>query len=215
MALPPTIPTSFVPKQPVETGGRRAREGTSLFLVVGIVIAGVAILGAGLTFGYEKYLENVRNAKASQLAEEEKKIDQNTVEGFIRLQNRLLAANALLDQHIALSKFFNLLEAITLQNVRFSTLHVTVAADHTAQIQMNGTAKNFNALAAQSSAFAAEKQIRSAIFSQIRVDGVKNTVAFSVTASLDPKLLTTTAGEAPAPAAVETTVQTASSTTGL
>lgn len=54
---------------------------------------------------------------------------------------------------------------------------------------MSGTARTFNALAAQSSVFAGEKRIKRAIFSDIRINDNKS-VSFSLEADLDPKLLT-------------------------
>ena len=219
MALPPSIPTSFVPKQPVETNAHKTREGTSIFLTVGFVIAGFALLVSGAVFGYEKYLENVKTAKDAELQKEESSININTVNGFIRLRNRLLAANTLLNQHVAASQFFDLLESVTLQNVHFGSLKLSVAEDRTATIEMGGTAKSFNALAAESSAFAADTRIKRAIFAQIKANA-NGTVNFVVSAQIDRGVLLSqmpAAGaslpqtEASAPQAPETAATTSSS----
>lgn len=188
MAIPPTIPTSFVPKQPVTTGMRRPQSGVNVFLIIAGIVLGVAALGAGGVFGYKLYLENVRNAKAAELQRAQDAINEDTIEGFVRLRNRLESASTLLNQHVYTSQFFDVLETRTLQSVRFSSLTLSVLDDRSAEIQMEGVARSFNALAAQSEAFASEKRIKRAIFSSITVN-TTGSVSFELTAELDPKLV--------------------------
>ncbi len=188
MALPPGIPTSFVPKQPVQTLARRSRSGNNLFLIACIGVGVVAIVISGILFGYQKYLEGVSTAKTAQLAAEQKGIDTDTVDQFIRLRDRLVSAQTLLNQHVGLSQFFDVLESLTLQNVKFDSLEVKINDDHSAHIQMSGIAKTFNALAAQSNAFAGEKRIKRAIFSGITVDK-NNVISFTLSADLDSRLI--------------------------
>ncbi len=190
VALPPTIPTSFVPKQPVTTQPRRTRAKNGIFFYIGLFILGVAVIGAGLTFGYKTYIESVRTSRKAALELAEKNISASAVEDFIRLRNRIQASKTLLNQHVVSSQFFDVLEGLTLQNVRFQSLILSVGNDRTAKIEMHGVARSFNALAAESAAFAAEKRIKRAIFSGITAD--KNgVVSFSLKAELSPKLLTT------------------------
>jgi Tfp pilus assembly protein PilN len=161
----------------------------NVFFIIGGVIAIVSLLLAAAVFGYDIYLKNARDQKSMSLAEAQKAVDLDTVEEFIRLKNRLSTVETLLNQHIGLSEFFDTLEARTLQTVRFSGLTVAVEDDRSAEINMEGVARSFNALAAQSSAIAAEKRIKRAIFSDISVN-TNGTVGFTLTATLDPRLIT-------------------------
>ncbi|MBP7741467.1 MAG: hypothetical protein KA104_02140 [Candidatus Pacebacteria bacterium] len=198
MALPPNIPTSFVPKQPVATQSRRSSGQRGMLYYGGLAILGVAVVGAGLTFGYKTYLESVRDARKVKLEAAEKSINPASVEDFIRLRNRISAASTLLDQHVVTSQFFDVLETLTLQNVRFQSLILSIEPDRTAKIEMHGVARSFNALAAESAAFAGEKRIKRAIFSNITAD--KNgVVSFSLRAELDPKLTTMTSASVKVP----------------
>lgn len=164
----------------------------------GLAILGVAVVGAGLTFGYKTYLESVRDARKIKLEAAEKSINPASVEDFIRLRNRISAASTLLDQHVVTSQFFDVLETLTLQNVRFQSLILSIEPDRTAKIEMHGVARSFNALAAESAAFAGEKRIKRAIFSNITAD--KNgVVSFSLRAELDPKLTTMTSASVKVP----------------
>ena len=177
-------------------------------MTISLIVMGIAIIGAGATFGYEKLLESTRDKKAQELAAAEASISRATIEEFLRLQNRLTATETLLDEHVALSYFFNRLEELTLSTVAFESLNLTVEEDRTTTFLMDGTARSFNALAAQSAAFAAEKRIKRAIFSDISV-GDKGLVTFSLKAELDPALIKW-AGAVSAP--VEATVPAATST---
>lgn len=205
MAIPPTIPTSFVPKQPVQTT-RRARTGTNVFMLVSFIVAGLALAGSAATFAFEKFLEQAHEDKAAELAAAEASISRDTVEEFIRLRDRFVATDTLLDQHVALSQFFDLLESVTLTNVQFDTMGIMVEDSRTATLSMNGTAASFNALAAESTAFAAEKRIRRAIFSGISTNE-SGRISFSLDAELDPRIVIWDGAAAVADAApVETVV---------
>ncbi|HEY4489183.1 MAG TPA: hypothetical protein VJA87_01740 [Candidatus Paceibacterota bacterium] len=208
MALSPGIPTSFVPKQPAPQT-RRPSGGHNLFLVAAVFIFGLSIIAAIGTFAYDRYLSHALEVKAAELADAQRQVNEEQVEEFVRLRDRLTYGRDLLDSHVALSQVFDVLEAQTLLSVRFSSLDLTVADDKTAQIEIEGVARNFNALAAQSNAFAAEKGIRRAIFSGIVVND-NNTVSFRLTADLDSRLLISEAVDTPpadlpaAPAVVPT-----------
>jgi hypothetical protein len=103
------------------------------------------------------------------------------------LSNRLKQSGTLLAKHIAFSNFFNSLQTILPTSVRFSTLHLSFDSYGIPRVDGSGVAKNFNALAAASTAFAADSRIKDAIFSKLSVNR-DNTVSFGFSAVLDPKL---------------------------
>ncbi|MDB5245043.1 MAG: putative pilN [Parcubacteria group bacterium] len=189
MALSPGIPTSFVPRQPVQPSAKHSMRGSNnIFLIVSVVILGIVVVMAVGVFAYDKYLTNSLQSKADQLATAQKSVDQNTIEEFVRLRDRLNTGTDLLTNHIVLSQFLDTLESLTLQNVRFNSMKLAVAGDHTAKIDIVGSAKTFNALAAQSNAFAGEKLIKRAIFANITLSDSK-LVTFRLTADIDPRLV--------------------------
>ncbi len=188
MALSPSIPTSFVPKQPVTTGNRKYSGGNNLLLIIAAVIFACALLASGGVFLYDQYLTSVEHSKAAELLREQQHASQDTVDQFLRLSNRLVAAKSILSQHIVLSQLYTLIGNITVRSVHFDSLNVTVAADRSAQIAMVGQAKDFNSLAAESSVFASQKYIKSAIFSGIGVNK-DSSVSFTLNAIIDPSLI--------------------------
>ena len=192
MALPPTIPTSFVPKQPVLL--RKSISGFNPFLVVSYFILGIWVVIAGLVFAYQFYLSRVAEQKSEELRTAQNNIDRATVSEFIRLRDRFTTAKDLLNKHHVPSHFFDELENITIQNVRFTSLKLTIKDTGMATVQMQGVARNFNALAAQSTAFAKDKNFKRAIFSGFTLDSKDNSVTFQVNADVDPSLMVDTAG---------------------
>lgn len=187
MALPPTIPTSFVPHGTAAPQKFRS-DFTGAFGIFAYAILGIAFLLALGVFFYGRILASSQSAKDAALAEQVKKIDQATVENFIRLRDRLASSETLLNGHPAFSGFFSSLEKILPSTVRFTALHLSIDSNGTPKVEGSGTAKSFNALAAASSAFAEDGRIKDAIFSNIDVNK-DSSVSFSLVATLDPKLI--------------------------
>ncbi len=164
-----------------------------MFLVVGFVIFGIAALLAASVFGYEAYLTNQREDRAAKLEEYDRRAageDGESVKDLVRLQSRLVAAESILNAHAMPSGLFDMLEQETLENVRFDSFDYVVADDGTIEIRVAGVARTFNALAAQSEAFAAdESDIRRAIFSGI-AENDDGLVTFELSANVEPDLVT-------------------------
>lgn len=213
MALPPTIPTSFVPHVAPSAAQSFRSNVTSVFgfFAYGLfVIAFVLALGV---FFYGRILASSLAAKDAALASAEANIDPATVENFVRLRNRLNASSALLDGHIAFSGFFSGLEQLLPANTRFVTLHLSRDVVGAAKVEGTGIARSFNALAATSNAFAADGRIKDAIFSNISVTA-GGSVSFALSATLDPKLIAFTPSTF-TPAAVTQSTSAATSSESL
>lgn len=184
---------------------RHRTSGSNPFLALSYLILLIAIVASAGAFGYKFYLDTVLKSKEAEVTKAQNEIDQATVTGFIRLRDRFISAKDILDHQVALSQYFDVLETLTLQNVRFNSLKVGVGNDRVATVTLAGGAKTFNALAAQSAALAGEKRIKRAIFSGINVSP-DNTVTFTLTAQLDPSLIELSAATvAPPPSAATTT----------
>ena len=186
MALPPNIPTSFVPHG--NAAPRQFRgDLTGAFAFFGYgVLALVFVMALGV-FLYGRVLAAEQAANDKELATAQQAVDEDTVTAFVRLRDRLTSGKTLLGNHVALSTFFASLEKILPSTVRFNTLHITTGKEGTTRLEGSGIAKNFNALAFASTAFASDGRIKDAIFSGISVHR-DNSVSFSLSATLDPKM---------------------------
>ncbi len=211
MGPSPTIPTSFVPKQPVHSAARFQKSGGNLLMFIAMFMFIFALVGSVGVFAYGAYLDNVLKVKAAELAATEASVDTETVEEFIQFRDRFSAAGEVLDGHIAASNFFDVLEKLTLVNVRFSALTFELGDDGLYRVEMAGTARTFNALAAQSRGFAEEKLIKRAIFANIETSQT-GTVSFTMNAELDPSLLVFSVTGTPTPVTPTTPSTTPAST---
>jgi hypothetical protein len=186
MALPPTIPTSFVPRP---ASVRRYRtDFTNAFGIVMYVILGIVFLMALGVFVYGQILSTEQKSKDDDLAKAGANIDRATIRDFVQLSNRLKQSGTLISKHVAFSSFFNLLQTLLPTNVRFSTVHLSFDSRGVPRVDGSGTAKNFNALATASEALASDSRIKDAIFSKLNVNK-DNTVSFGFSATLDAKLV--------------------------
>jgi len=132
----------------VKSAARFSKTGGNTFLMFSLFMLGVALAGAVGVFAYGQYLGSVDRAKSAELASVEADINTEQVEGFIRARDRFNVAGSILDQHVALSNFFEVLESLTLVNVRFDSFSFTLLPDGSADINLTGNARSFNALAA-------------------------------------------------------------------
>ncbi len=189
MALPPSIPTSFVPHSASAAAHRFRTDLTGIFDLFAYAVLGVVLVGALSVFFYGRILATTQASKDAALAKVEAGIDLATGEEFVRLRDRLASAATLLDKHTALSTFFTTLGTLLPASVRFSSLHLSVDTAGTVRLDGAGVAKSFNALAVVSTAFAEDGRIKDAIFSNIVVRTGDNSVSFALSAVLDQKLV--------------------------
>lgn len=189
MALPPTIPSSFVP-YPKTSGSRRSStdfSGAFAFLAYGVLA--IMLAGAVGVFLYGRLLDNEKSNKDAALAKAEAALDPATVQNFFRLENRLASSKTLLAQHPAFSNLFSNLSALMPQTVRFSSIHISFDQTGTVTFVASGVAKSLNALASFSSDLAAEGHFKNAIFSGITVNQKDQSVTFGLAADIDPTLI--------------------------
>lgn len=202
MALPPTVPTSFVP-HPSSAAGRRRSDIGGAFAFFGYgVLALVVALGIA-AFIYSRILIAEKNATDAELQERVAAIDPATIAEFVHLRDRLSYGQTLLNEHVALTGFFEVLISVMPSGVRFNDLHILVRDDGVPALEATGIAASFNALAATSDLFAADGRIKDAIFSGISVEG--NAVTFTLSANIDPTLVAFTSAPPAPPAPVATT----------
>lgn len=193
MALLPTIPTSFVPRETLASRGRPRANFAGVFDIFAYAVLGIVFILAIGVFFYGRILSATLASREAALAKAAAAIDPATVEGFVRLRDRLNASQTLLKNHVAFSNFFTSLGELLPANVRFSSLHISVDSAGRAKVDGSGVAKSFNALAAASGAFASDGRIKDVIFSKISIHG-DTSVSFGFSASLDPKLIVFSAG---------------------
>ena len=195
MDLPHTIPTSFVPRPASAAARKPHSDFTGAFGFLAYAILCIVFALAVGVFLYGRILAATQSSKDVTLQKAEAGLDPAMVESFVRLRNRLNSSAELLANHVAFTGFFTALETLLPTTVRFTSIHLSLntavpgtTGGQSITFDGTGVAKTFNALAAASNAFAADGRIKDAVFSDFVVNK-DNSVSFSLSASLDPKLI--------------------------
>lgn len=184
--MDPQPPTSFIPKKPLVGESRTGGGGLVTFLAVLIFIA--SLLSAGGAFAYEKYLDKALSNKDASLKKAEGAFDTASIVDLTRLDIRLGEARNLLASHVAPSGVFSFLSATTLERVQFTSFSLGIDTDGAGKVLLAGIADSFSSLALQSDQFSSAKVLRDVVFSGISTDA-SGRVQFSVSASVDPSIL--------------------------
>ncbi len=185
MALPPSIPTSFVP-HPSSAAVRRKSDLTGAFAFFGYGALALVIGLAIAAFIYSSILSAKQASRDAELAKAVAAIDPATVANFVHLRDRLSSGQNLLEKHVALSNFNRVFGTLMPVETRLSALHIVVTDAGGIEVDATGVAKSFNALAASSKSFATDGRINDVIFSGIKVQD--NLVSFTLSATVDPAL---------------------------
>lgn len=184
--------TSFIPKTTLDPIANNAEHRPlSFFSFITSIIFFITVLVAGGAFGWNKYLETSKAKVKSNLEKNVKSFEPQTLDEYVRLNNRIDSAKALLANHVAISYIFDFLQDNTIQSVKFTDFKYEIGADNIATLSMNGQAKSYNAVAYQAEVFGKEKALKTPLFSNLDLDTFGN-VIFNFTTKIDPGFITYT-----------------------
>lgn len=186
---------SFIPKQPVtEELHRRNSSGGVLFLISFLIFA-LSALAAGGVVVWNKILDTRMVKEKETLKRNESALDANSVREFVRLRDRIDSANTLLQNHIAPSNIFQVLQKYTLKRIRFNDFAYSYAGTDKVSITMSGQAEGvdaYEAISMQSKQFTVKELqnvFKSPIFGGLNFIEASNIVTFSFTTIVDPRLI--------------------------
>jgi hypothetical protein len=151
------IQPSFIPKKPLMArpltpAPQKPARTINFFTLIIMVIFLTTLIITGVVYGYNFFLARQKTNLQAELKSELEKINKAEVAELSRVSTRLESSKFLLNQHLALSEFFDFLSRSTLQNVRFSSFTYKVQGQNI-DISMGGQAKNFTSVALQSAEF--------------------------------------------------------------
>lgn len=188
--------TSFIPKKSLATASQNKNKSISdtgssigiVFLITLIIFISVIALAVAV-FLYQQFLLQNIEKKRESLDRARAAFEPALIEEIGRLDVRMTSAREILDNHKALSSFFDLLEANTLASLQFENLgYKTDETTGKISVSMSGIASSFSSVALQSDIFGENKFIQEPIFSNLNLDN-KGNIVFDFTAFIDPRLL--------------------------
>lgn len=194
--------TSFIPKKPIMSSesSTRVRHSVSLFMTIGVLFFIVSLAGAGFTIFWKSVLLSTQKSYQATLAKNENQFNPQLIETLRRVNTKIDVSKKLLANHLAVSSIFDIIGALTAENIKFKSLQYSggtsastaaTAASKSAQISMQGVGTSFSAIAFQSDVFGQSSQygrniiIKNPVLSNLSLDQNGN-VSFSFTASINP-----------------------------
>lgn len=169
--------TSFIPKKPgTSSEVYKYHAPLGPFLIISIIIVALSVILAGGTVVYRSVLNRQLDKKAAELEERSAKIPTDKIDSIVRFADKLDSADKLLNNHLALSTLFKVLEGETLKKIQFSDFQFNNLTGSKMAITMKGTAPNFKVVARQQETFSeiAGTKFLSPIFSDLSLDQNQN-----------------------------------------
>ncbi len=188
--MEPKFQTSFIPKNPSTVGSGNTIEAihtTNLFTAIGTVVFVLTLLASGGVYAYQKVLtKQVEQAKTDLVAARDAFAPEK-IQELADMSSRIASARGLLNNHMAVSEIFMLLQNLTVVKVQFTSF-AFVKKDNLMSVSMDGVGQNYNALADQSEIFSKNQFIKEPQFSSFNLTPT-GTIGFKFIATIDPSLV--------------------------
>lgn len=186
-------PSSFIPKKTIQNptlsaGGAVSKGRINAFMLVAGIVFTMTLLGSMGVFLYERYLVSNLASQKESLERARDAFEPRLIEELAKVDTRLDVAGSLLDGHVTISPFFELLGRLTLKTVRFEEFEFTRGVDGLVEVRMKGVAESYRSIALQSELFGDDENIQSPVFSDFKLDELGN-VQFSVILSVSNDFL--------------------------
>lgn len=197
--------TSFIPKKPNTLGGgimggsisgqsqqKPKAHASSFYMAFAVVVFIISILATGGAYFWKSY-EMSANAKYKEnLANRQKQFDIALIEKLKAINTQIDSAKKLLENHVAYSRIFEIIQKMTISEVRFLTMDFKNSVENNGKmtISMKGQGKNLPAVAFQSdvlselSKYGVSNVVKNPIISNPSLDSV-GAVTFSFSADID------------------------------
>ncbi|MBX4206300.1 hypothetical protein KW784_00690 [Candidatus Parcubacteria bacterium] len=189
--MPPKFQSSFIPHGPQPAAGVIPQAAPAhqrdLLAFIAKAIFSLSILAAIAAVGYKLYLGYSIRKMGAELEATRQEVSTGVTGELIRLNDRIVSTEALLQSHRVLSPLFGFLEASTPKSVRFSEFSYLDALGGP-QVILKGQAKTYAALSLEADVIYKNKDFTNPVFSDIRLDD-KGNVNFSLKAGVSPELI--------------------------
>ncbi len=163
--------TSFIPKKSVrapKVGGPSFKSGTSFLTTITLVIFIATLFVTGGTYVYKLSLKGRIETQQKNLVKARGAFDPDFISQATRLNDRLMSVRSLIDDHVAPSQVFSLLENETLSTVRFDSLRYYEDEDNKLRLDVSGLAKGFQSIVLQSDRYGNTGKVRDVLFSDLQ-----------------------------------------------
>lgn len=181
-----TPQSSFIPKK-TSTGGSFSQSG-GLFPFIANTVFTIALIASVGVFAYDKYLQNSISNMDSDLNAARAELQPETIKQLAKSDRRIIAASQIMNNHVTLSSFFELLQSLTLQGVRFTSFSYGPGTNNATTIVIKGYARTYATVALQAKIFSENENFVNPLFSDLDLND-KGDVVFSMKTGINPKII--------------------------
>ena len=182
--------SSFIPKKPAMAGTLSRSGGLFPFLANTIFV--VALIASVAVFAYDKFLSARISKMDESLSAARTALQPELITQLVRSDKRIISANALIQHHVTISSFFEVLQELTLQNVQFTSFSFGTGETGGLSINMKGEARSYATVALQAKIFSENDNFINPQFSNLDLSE-KGDVVFNFKSQLNPKVISYTA----------------------
>lgn len=158
---------------PVKPGEKTelSYSGSKLFFVSAVILAISAAVFAGLFIWKKIYLEKnlselklINTSLSAQISEKKES-------PFLSASMRAETVESLLNDHLYLSKLYQIIESLTLKNIDYVNFSSKMnKKNNTVDVELSGEAEDFNSAARQIVSFRQSKHVDTLSFSDFKVN---------------------------------------------
>lgn len=188
--------TSFIPKKPLVTDTTvhsSHGSGTSVLMVIAVLLFIASIAGAAFTFVWKNILIKSQENYKVQLADSEKRFNTTLIEDLKRANTKIDIGKQLIGNHLAVSEIFSIISKLTIAGVKFSSFDFSAPSKDSdgIKVSMKGVGSSFSAIAFQSDVFGqsqkygSNKVLKNPVLGDLSLDQNGN-VAFTFTTTINP-----------------------------
>ncbi len=167
--MEPKFQTSFIPKKQVTSlGGMAGNSGpnsmqqkskssiSSLYMGLGVIVFIISIAAVGGAYFWKSYLISANAQYKIDLAKMEETFNTDSITKLKARNIQIDSAKRLVSNHVAFSRIFDIIQNLTISDVRFLSMDFKGGAgnDSTFNISMKGQGKTMAAVAFQSDVLA-------------------------------------------------------------
>jgi hypothetical protein len=186
------VRTTFVPRRPSLAAPQvSATRGPDFVSVAATFIFVASVLAAGGVYAWRWSIGQQIEGQAAQLQKARDSFDTNFIDQATILNDRIVAANKILDEHLAPTELLEIFEQFTLRTVAFQSFTAIHQPDDSIAITATGLGKDFEAVVLQSDWFGDGPegdgaQLKDVVFSRLG-ENDRGEATFNFSASLPAK----------------------------
>ncbi len=171
--MPESPSSSFIPKRGAAKNKRPAGRKYNFFIlsIISYALFVAAPIASAVVFIYEKYTEKVFAQAVIDLDTAINTFSEADMQRVVEFEDRLVAADQLLNSHVSLVSLMNILESNTAATIQFNSL----AVERTSPDKLTATAAittdEFDALLFQRGIYKGNEQIADTKFSAVTFAG--------------------------------------------